>query len=103
METEDDKLATYEQEKNKISEELGILTDTYNYQLQEMEEKNSLLLALNEKLKNAEKEIEELKLKASDSVSTSEDSEVINGSNIKRGKFRINCKGSRHIFINFFL
>lgn len=31
METEDDKLAIYEQEKNKISEELGILTDTYNY------------------------------------------------------------------------
>lgn len=39
MDSEDDKLAQYEAEKNKISEELGILQDTFNYQQQEMADK----------------------------------------------------------------
>ena len=51
METEDDKLGQYEAEKNKIQEELGILTDTYNYQVQEMSEKNTKIEQINELLK----------------------------------------------------
>ena len=51
METEDDKLGQYEAEKNKIQEELGILTDTYNYQVQEMSEKNTKIEQMNALLK----------------------------------------------------
>lgn len=50
METKEDKIATQEADKIKMQEEIGILNDTNNYQLQEIEDRNKLLQSIQEKV-----------------------------------------------------
>ncbi|KAL4437881.1 hypothetical protein ABPG74_001052 [Tetrahymena malaccensis] len=88
MEQEDDKIANFEAEKNKIQEEYGILNDTYNYQQQLLEEKNSQIAQMEEDIKNKEKEIGYLKNKLENF--SQEDQELVGSSSQIQGKKEIN-------------